>query len=73
MTQSTRAVISSADSPFGQLGRFASVDQLVQGHEDPPVPPDRPSGLLGPDLVGLQSLVIPVVPLANVFGENMVR
>jgi hypothetical protein len=73
MTQSTRAVISSADSPFGQLWRRASIDLLVQGHEDQPVFPDRPSGLLGPDLVRFQSLVIPVVPLANVFSEDMVR
>ena len=74
MTQSTRAVISSADSPFGQLHRrFASLDQLVQGHEDRPVFPDRPSGLLGPDLVRFQSLVVPVVPLANVLSEDMVR
>jgi len=29
--------------------------------------------LLGPDLVGFQSLVISVVPLANIFRENMVR
>lgn len=73
MTRSTRAVISSTDSPFGQLWRFASLDQPVQGYEDQPVFPDRPSGLLGPDLVRVQSLVIPVVPLANVFSEDMVR
>jgi len=45
----------------------------VQGDEDQPICPDAPIGLLGPDLVRFQSLVISVVPLANIFRENMVR
>jgi hypothetical protein len=73
MTQSTRAVISSADSPFGQLWRFESVDELVHGYEHQPVFPDRPIGLLSRDLVRFQSLIVPVVPLANSFGDNMIR
>lgn len=72
MTQSTREVISSTDSPLGQLGHFESDDQLVQRYEDRPILPDRPSRLLGPDLVRFQSLIIPVVPLTNKFGYNMV-
>ena len=73
MTQSTRAAISSADSPLGQLGRFASDDQLVRGYANQPIFPDGPIGLLGLDLVKFQSLIVSVIPLANSFGDNMVR
>ena len=41
--------------------------------EDQPICPDGPIGLLGLDLVGFQSLIISVVPLTNIFCENMIR
>jgi hypothetical protein len=41
--------------------------------ENQPVSPDGPSGSYSFDLVGLQSLIIAVVPLTDIFCENMVR
>jgi len=35
--------------------------------------PDRPAGLLGADLVGLESFVISIVPFTNEFRDKVIR
>lgn len=73
ITQSTRVVISSTDSPLGQLGGFQWDDWLEHRFEDQPICPDSPVWLLGPNLVGFQSLIISVVPFANELSDDVIR
>jgi hypothetical protein len=70
-SHATRSGSLDGQTHLWHFEREDSVDNCRD--ENQPISPDEPSGSYSFDLMGFQSLIITIVPLVDIFCENMVR